>query len=130
MADRRQLVVFTLGTERYALPIQRVHEIIRYVQPRSIASNQGWLKGVISLRGRIICVYDLASHLGAETTVGEESSIVILDTGSQTLGVVVDGVDEVLTVEDDQLKHVPFADSTLIDTIATLGDKLVVLLKP
>lgn len=43
---------------------------------------------------------------------------------------VVDGVDEVLTVDDGQLEHVPFADSTLIDTIAKLGDRLVVVLKP
>jgi purine-binding chemotaxis protein CheW len=126
----RQLVVFTLGSERYALPIQRVHELIRYVKPRSISSTQNWVKGVISLRGRIICVYDLAAHLGIESTVGEESSIVLLDTGSQTLGVIVDGVDEVLTIGADQIEHVPVADSSLIDAIAKLDDRLVVLLKP
>ena len=36
----RQLVIFTLGDEQYALPIKKVHEIIRYRQPRSVASNQ------------------------------------------------------------------------------------------
>jgi len=103
----QQLVVFTLGSERYALPIQRVHETIRYVKPRAVASTQDWVKGVISLRGRIIPVYDLAAHLGVETMAGEDSSIVIVDTGSQTLGVIVDGVDEVLTIDDEQLEHVP-----------------------
>ncbi len=34
-----QLVVFTLGTEQYALPIEQVHEIIRYDEPRSVASR-------------------------------------------------------------------------------------------
>ena len=43
---------------------------------------------------------------------------------------IVDGVGEVLTVEDDQLEHVPVADSSLIDAIAKLEDRLVVLLKP
>jgi purine-binding chemotaxis protein CheW len=85
---------------------------------------------VISLRGRIICVYDLAAQLGVKTTAKDESSIVILDTGSQTFGVIVDGVDEVLTVEDDQLEPVRVADSMLIDAIAKLGDRLVVLLNP
>jgi purine-binding chemotaxis protein CheW len=122
--------VFTLGSERYALPIQRVHEIIRYVRPRAVASTQDWVKGVISLRGRIIPVYDLAAPLGVETTAGEDSSIVIVDTGSQTLGVIVDGVDEVLTIGDDQLEHVPVADASLVDAVAELGDRLVVLLKP
>ena len=47
----RQLVVFTLGAEHYALPIQQVHEIIRYSEPRSVASREDWVRGVISLRG-------------------------------------------------------------------------------
>ena len=37
--EGRQLVVFTLGAEQYALPIKQVQEIIRYSQPRSVASN-------------------------------------------------------------------------------------------
>ena len=58
----RQLVVFTLGTEQYALPNEQVHEIIRYDEPRSVASRIEWVRGVISLRGRIVPVYDLAAH--------------------------------------------------------------------
>jgi purine-binding chemotaxis protein CheW len=126
----RQLVVFTLGSEQYALPIQRVHEIIRYVKPRSVSSTQDWIKGVISLRGQIISVYDLAAHLGVDAAGGENSSIVIVDTGSQTLGVIVDGVDEVQTISADQIEPVPVADAALIDSIAKLGERLVVLLKP
>ena len=64
-SNPRQLVVFTLGTEHYALPIQQVHEIIRYSEPRSVASRADWVRGVISLRGRIVPVYDLAARLGA-----------------------------------------------------------------
>lgn len=54
----------------------------------------------------------------------------IVDTGTQTLGVIVDGVDEVLTIQEDQIEHVPVADQSLIDSIAKLDDRLVVLLKP
>jgi purine-binding chemotaxis protein CheW len=128
--QERQLVVFTLGSEQYALPIQRVHEIIRYVTPRAVASRQDWVRGVINLRGRIIPIYDLAAHLGIHTTADAGSRIVILDTGSETLGVIVDGVDEVLTVSEEQLERVPTADTAAIDSIAKLGERLVVLLKP
>jgi purine-binding chemotaxis protein CheW len=55
---------------------------------------------------------------------------VIVDTGTQTLGVIVDGVDEVLTVSEEQLERVPTADTAAIDSIAKLGERLVVLLKP
>ena len=62
----RQLVVFTLGNEEYALPIRQVHEIIRYTEPRSVAAESGWVRGVISLRGKIVPVYELAARLGLQ----------------------------------------------------------------
>jgi purine-binding chemotaxis protein CheW len=126
----RQLVVFTLGAEHYALPIQQVHEIIRYSEPRSVASREDWVRGVISLRGRIVPVYDLAARLGTRSEVSEHTKIVIVELGSETAGVIVDGVEEVLTVTDDQIEEVPSADTTLIECIAKVGDRLIVLLKP
>jgi purine-binding chemotaxis protein CheW len=125
----RQLVVFTLGTEQYALPIQQVHEIIRYSEPRSVASRAHWVRGVISLRGRIVPVYDLAARLGLASELTEQTKIVIVEVGSETAGVIVDGVEEVLTVEDEQMQDAPGADTTLIDSIAKIDDRLVVLLK-
>ncbi|HEY4828872.1 MAG TPA: chemotaxis protein CheW [Solirubrobacteraceae bacterium] len=126
----RQLVVFTLGTEQYALPIQQVHEIIRYSEPRSVASRADWVRGVISLRGRIVPVYDLATRLGLASEITEHTKIVIVESGNETAGVIVDGVEEVLTVEDEQVQEAPGADTTLIDSVAKIGDRLVVLLKP
>ena len=126
----RQLVVFTLGTEQYALPIQQVHEIIRYSEPRSVASRADWVRGVISLRGRIVPVYDLATRLGLASEITEHTKIVIVESGNETAGLIVDGVEEVLTVEDEQVQEAPGADSTLIDSVAKIGDRLVVLLKP
>jgi len=133
MADQnqaRQLVVFTLGAEQYALPIEQVHEIIRYDEPRSVASPIAWVRGVISLRGRIVPVYDLAARLGLSSELTDQTKIVIVEAGDETAGVIVDEVDEVLTVEDADFEEVPGADSELIDAIAKLGDRLVVLLKP
>jgi purine-binding chemotaxis protein CheW len=126
----RQLVVFTLGAEQYALPIEQVHEIIRYDEPRSVASPIAWVRGVISLRGRIVPVYDLAARLGLSSELSDQTKIVIVEADSETAGVIVDEVDEVLTVEDSDFEEVPGADSELIEAIAKLGDRLVVLLKP
>ncbi len=128
--EARQLVVFTLGAEHYALPIQQVHEIIRYTQPRSVASHTDWVRGVISLRGRIVPVYDLAARLGVTSELTEQTKIVIVETDAEVAGVIVDDVEEVLTVEDQQIEEVPGADATLIESIAKINDRLVVLLKP
>ncbi len=129
-SQARQLVVFTLGAEQYALPIERVHEIIRYQEPRSVASPIPWVRGVISLRGRIVPVYDLATRLGLSSQVGDSSKIVIVESGEDTAGVIVDEVDEVLSVSADDFDQVPGADSELIDAIAKLDHRLLVLLRP
>jgi purine-binding chemotaxis protein CheW len=126
----RQLVVFTLGAEQYALPIEQVHEIIRYSEPRSVASRVAWVRGVISLRGRIVPVYDLAARLGVSSEMSDQTKIVIVEAGAETAGVIVDDVEEVLTVEDGQIEDVPGADANLIDSIAKIGERLVVQLKP
>ena len=130
-ATTRQLVVFSLGDEEYALPIADVHEIIRYTEPRSVASSVDWVRGVISLRGKIVPVYDLASrlHCVREEDVAEQK-IVIVEAASQLAGVVVDDVDEVITVDADQLERLPSADEAAIDSIVKLDDRLIVLLSP
>jgi purine-binding chemotaxis protein CheW len=130
-ATTRQLVVFTLGSEEYALPIRQVHEIIRYTEPRSVAAESGWVRGVISLRGKIVPVYDLAARLGLRTAEpAEGGKIVIVETATDMAGVIVDDVEEVLTVEDAQLDAVPAAGSASIEAIAKIDDRLVILLDP
>ena len=130
-AITRQLVVFSLGDEEYALPIADVHEIIRYTEPRSVASSVDWVRGVISLRGKIVPVYDLASrlHCARQADVAEQK-IVIVEAAAQLAGVVVDDVAEVITVDDDQLESIPSADEAAIDAIVKLDDRLIVLLSP
>jgi purine-binding chemotaxis protein CheW len=127
-ADHQQLVVFTLGAEHYALPIQAVNEIIRYSEPRSVASRTDWVRGVISLRGRIVPVYDVASRLGLTSEVTEQSKIVIVEAGPETAGVIVDSVEEVLTVSQEQIEEAPGADSSLIEAIVRIDERLIVLL--
>ena len=126
----QQLVVFALGNEEYALPIQQVQEIIRYSEPRAVSSAEPWIRGVISLRGKIVPVFDLGVRIGVHAEPGEDQKIVIIETASGTAGVIVDEVEEVLTVDADQLDEIPGAGSDAIDAIAKIDDRLVVLLTP
>jgi purine-binding chemotaxis protein CheW len=126
----RQLVIFSLGTEEYALPITRVQEIIRYTEPRSVASRTRWMRGVINLRGNIVPVCDLAERLGLGLERPESAKIVIVETAAGTAGVIVDDVDEVLTVTSGQLEDVPTADAAYVEAIAKVGDRLAILLNP
>jgi purine-binding chemotaxis protein CheW len=129
-APTRQLVVFNLGEEEYALAISEVHEIIRYSEPRAVASSVGWIRGVISLRGKIVPVYDLAARLGNARgpDAAPQKKIVIVDTDERMVGIVVDEVTEVLTVECDQVESVPSPDHASVEAIAKIGDRLIVVL--
>jgi purine-binding chemotaxis protein CheW len=129
---QRQLVVFSLGKEEYALPITQVHEIIRYTEPRSVASTDPSVRGVISLRGKILPVYDLATRLGVgiRPTRPSEAKIVIVETASDMAGVIVDDVEEVITIDAEQIGEAPSAGGRGIDGIAKIDDRLVVLLDP
>ena len=124
-----QLVVFSLGEEEYALPITDVQEIIRYTEPRGVASRTPWVKGVISLRGKIVPVYDLALRLGLHVE-SVASKIVMVESGEDMAGVIVGDVEEVLTLTSDDLDEVPAAGAACIQAIAKVGDRLVVLLDP
>jgi purine-binding chemotaxis protein CheW len=126
----RQLVIFSLGSEEYALPITRVQEIIRYTEPRSVASETAWIRGVINLRGKIVPVCDLAQRLGLVVERPEAAKIVIVETQIGTAGVIVDDVEEVLTVEPGQLESVPSADAGYVEAIAKIADRLAILLNP
>jgi purine-binding chemotaxis protein CheW len=123
----KQLVVFSLGSEEYALPIGAVSEIIRFTEPRTVASDAAWIRGVIGLRGKIIPIFDLAARMGLDTDCAP-GKIVIVESGTGQVGVIVDEVEEVLTVSSEQLEAVPTAARDSIEAIAKIEDRLVILL--
>jgi purine-binding chemotaxis protein CheW len=124
----QQLVVFSLGSEEYGLPITAVQEIIRYSRPRTIPSSPMSVRGVINLRGKIIPVCDLKQRLGLYGEEGDEGKIVIVEAGPVTAGLIVDEVEEVLTVEEEQLEAPPSQNEGYISSVAKVGDRLLVLL--
>jgi purine-binding chemotaxis protein CheW len=123
-----QVVVFNLGDEEYALPIHHVREVIRYTRPRRVSGDPRVL-GVISLRDRLVPVVDVACGLGLDVTPNADSKIVIVATGERTsAGVIVDGVNEVVTLRGEDIEPLPVSDTESIGAIAKLGDRLLMLL--
>jgi len=137
----RQLVVCALGAEEYGLPVEQVREIVRYSDPRPVASDVPWMRGVVSLRGRLVPVHDLAVRLGLgvvtspagvrsrspedETHIPPPTAkLVIVETADEPFGVLVDDVIEVLTVNAEQIEPVPSGSGQ----IARVGERLVLLL--
>jgi purine-binding chemotaxis protein CheW len=131
--DERQLVVFQLGAELYGVEISRVHEIIRLQTVTRVPRAPSFVEGVINLRGKVIPVVDLRRRFGlvsAEHT--RASRIVVVEIGDQVVGIVVDGVSEVLRVNGATIEPpspvVASLDSEYIHGIAKLPERLVILL--
>jgi purine-binding chemotaxis protein CheW len=124
----RQIVVFGLGEEEYALTISEVQEIIRYVEPRSVASDAEWILGVISLRGKIIPVCDLALRLGVARAQRAATKIIVVEAGDHTVGLVVDDVTEVLTVDEEAIEDLRVAGTGGAHSIVKVDERLIVLL--
>ena len=127
----RQLVVFTLGAEEYGLPIKTVQEVIRYQQPRTVASSDATLLGVINLRGRIVPVHDVRPVLRVDSNAADDGEkIVLINVEDSMSGVVVDDVSEVLTVTTEEFEDLPASGNPIVDGVVKSGDRLIVLLDP
>ena len=111
-AAQQQFLTFRLGTERFAISIQAIREIIEFPGMTSIPLTPAFLSGVINLRGAVVPVIDLSVRFGrAKTEVGRKTCIVIVEVavedGLQPLGVIVDAVDEVVEVDAAQIEMRP-----------------------
>jgi purine-binding chemotaxis protein CheW len=131
--DERQLVVFQLGAELYGVEISRVHEIIRLQSVTRVPKAPAFVEGVINLRGKVIPVVDLRRRFGLPTADHTRASrIVVVELGDQVVGIVVDGVSEVLRVNTAIVEPpspvVAGIDSEYLHGIAKLTDRLVILL--
>ncbi|WP_247646362.1 chemotaxis protein CheW [Deefgea sp. CFH1-16] len=117
----RELLVFALGKEEYGIDILKVQEIRGYDAVTSIANSPVFIKGVINLRGNIVPIVDLRIKFGLGNVVYDQFTVVIIINVSQrTMGIVVDGVSDVMTLASDQLRSAPEFGSAL-DTAYILG---------
>ena len=119
--ESRELLTFTLGSEEYGIDILKVQEIRGYEAPTRIANSPPFIKGVINLRGVIVPIVDLRIkfHLG-EPSYDQFTVVIILNIGKRVVGVVVDGVSDVIQLGSANLRPSPEFGSTL-DTQYILG---------
>jgi purine-binding chemotaxis protein CheW len=115
------------------VPIHRVQEIVRVPDITRVPHAQSGVEGVINLRGRVLPVVDLAGRLALGTTERARSArVVVVDGGTESVGLLVDGVSEVLRVSASDVE--PPSPSTTGDGptavlgVAKLGERLVLLL--
>ncbi len=130
---QQQLVSFRLGVEEYGVSIMKVQEIIRMQEITKVPQMPEFIEGIINLRGNVIPIIDLRKRFGlscAEKTI--DSRIVVVSVRERIVGIIVDGVSEVLRLSEEQIEPPPPAVSTAgreyIKGVGKLEKRLLILL--
>jgi purine-binding chemotaxis protein CheW len=129
-----QIVVFELNSEYFGVEIAKVESIIKMQPITQIPHVPDFVEGVTNLRGRVLPVIDLRKRLGlvqGETT--KNTRIMVVEITGTTVGLVVDGVSEVLQISAGSVESLPPIVNTLnsacLKGIVRLENRLIVLLE-
>jgi purine-binding chemotaxis protein CheW len=129
----RELLTFTLGHEEYGIDILRVQEIRGYDAVTAIANSPAFIKGVINLRGIIVPIVDMRIKFKLENvTYNELTVVIILNVASRVMGIVVDGVSDVIALSGEQIRPAPHFGGTMdtqyITGMGTVGDRMIIVM--
>ncbi|EMZ5812746.1 chemotaxis protein CheW [Klebsiella aerogenes] len=128
----QEFLIFTLGNEEYGIDILKVQEIRGYDQVTRIANTPDFIKGVTNLRGVIVPIIDLRVKFAQQGVSYDENTVVIvLNFGQRVVGIVVDGVSDVLSLTAEQIRPAPEFAVTLateyLTGLGALGERMLIL---
>ena len=127
-----EFLTFTLGREEYGIDILKVQEIRSYEQPTTIANAPEFIKGVVNLRGIIVPIVDMRIKFNLERADYTEFTVVIiLNVAGRVVGMVVDGVSDVISLGAEQIQPAPDFSSSFdvryITGLGTVDERMLIL---
>tara|TARA_R110000850_G_scaffold271198_2_gene405263 strand:- start:62142 stop:62642 length:501 start_codon:yes stop_codon:yes gene_type:complete len=132
--DGKEYLIFTLANQEYGIDILKVQEIRGYDDQSvtRIANVPSFIKGVTNLRGVIVPIVDMRIKFNLDNVAyNQQTVVVILNIASRVVGVVVDGVSDVLMLNPSQTSAAPqfgTAFSTeYLTGIGTVGERMIIL---
>ncbi len=109
-----EYLIFRLGAEEYGIEILKVQEIRGYDRVTRIANAPKFIAGVTNLRGAIVPIVDLRVKFQLSSAgINESTVVIVLNLGDRVVGIVVDGVSDVLSLEAAKIKPAPDFSVTL-----------------
>ncbi|MGV8713209.1 MAG: chemotaxis protein CheW [Nitrosomonas sp.] len=128
-----EFLTFRLGSEEYGIEILKVQEIRGYDSITQIANAPEFIKGVVNLRGIIVPIIDLRIkfRLG-EANYDQFTVVIILNVAGRVMGIVVDGVSDVINLEHDHIRSTPefgsVIDTEYIIGLGTVDERMLILI--
>jgi purine-binding chemotaxis protein CheW len=137
VASSGQYLTFLLAGEEYGLDILKVQEIRGWTTVTRIPHTPPHVQGVLNLRGTIIPIIDLRRRFDMAQADYTPTTVVIVmsvadKTGRRVIGIVVDGVSDVLNFTPDAIKPAPNFGTAVrtefVNGLGAIGNRMVILL--
>lgn len=131
--DLIQLVTFRISEEEFGVDILSVQEIIRPIQITMVPHSASFIEGVINLRGKVIPVINMRKRFNLDLVEHDTNTrIVVMEFDQKIVGILVDGVSEVLRIPSSTIEPAPpvvcGVGSEYIRGVGRLADRLLILL--
>ena len=127
-----ELLSFRLGGEEYAVMVKDVREVLKLFYLTAVPNAPDYILGVMSLRGTMLPIIDLGRRLGISAHARDDKSrIIVVSTGDEEVGLMVDRVSGVIRIPPDGVKPTPEnieQGAEFLRGIARKDDRLYILL--
>ncbi|MDR3520205.1 MAG: chemotaxis protein CheW [Acidocella sp.] len=113
----RELIAFRIGQQEFCINIMAVREIRGWTVATALPHSPDYLRGVINLRGAVLPIIDLAIRLGLPSSEPTARNVIIVaQIGQQQIGLLVDAVSDILTLNEEHIQPTPDVASDLVKT--------------
>lgn len=128
-----QYITFTIGGEEYGVDIMAVREIKGWSETTGLPNSPPYVRGVINLRGIIVPIFDLRARFGLGATQATKTHVVIIVAVLQrTVGILVDSVSDILTIQASDVRSVPDMDRSIDDAylegLVAMSERMVAII--
>ena len=128
-----EFLTFRLGKEEYGIEILKVQEIRGYDSITQIANAPEFIKGVVNLRGIIVPIIDMRIKFRLGNADYDQFTVVIiLNVAGRVMGIVVDGVSDVISIGANQMRPTPgfgsVIDTEYIMGLGTVDQRMLILI--
>ncbi len=107
-AVKREMITFLVGTQEFCVDVMSVREIRVWMPVTPLVHAPSFVCGMLNLRGAILPIIDFAARLGLPPTEpGSRHAILVVDIANQMVGLLVEGVSEILTISQDKIQPTP-----------------------
>ncbi|HYD53169.1 MAG TPA: chemotaxis protein CheW [Gemmatimonadaceae bacterium] len=103
-----KVVIFRLADDHFAADVSAVERVLKHQPPRAVPNVPAWILGVIDYQQRVVPVVDLRRRFELpDAAASDHARILILGSGGEWIGVVVDAVTEVAAIGAADLQPPP-----------------------